>query len=63
MKVRILQKFYDKVEGVYYDPSSDFVEVKGHVAKRLKELGEKVAIFEEKKVDDKPRSVKVKAKD
>ena len=58
MKYRIISRFYDKVEGLYYEPSTSFVEVPEHVAKRLNELGEFVAIKETQKTDDKPTTTK-----
>lgn len=58
MKYRIIQRFYDRVEGLYYEPSTSFVDVPKHVAERLKELGEKVAIEEKTQADDKPTAVK-----
>lgn len=60
MKFKLLQRFYDKVEGKYYEPSTEFVEFPNHVADRLNVLGESVAI--KTKEDDKPASPKVKAK-
>ena len=60
MKFKLLQRFYDKVEGKYYEPSADFVEFPNHVADRLNQLGESVAI--KNKEDDKPASPKTKAK-
>lgn len=36
-KVKFNIKFYDKVEGVMYTPSTEFVEVPKHVLDRLRE--------------------------
>ena len=57
-KYRILVRFYDRIEGLYYEPSNSFVEVPDHVAKRFEEIGDYVAIKE--KANDKSTSTKIK---
>lgn len=61
MKVRFLNNFYDKVGGVYYASSTDFVEVPNHVVERLKEreLLYNVKEYDEPKSDKKPNSAKL----
>lgn len=35
MKIKFNTNFYDEVEGVFYEPSTDFVEVPKHVEDRV----------------------------
>ena len=39
-KVKFNVNFYDKVDGVYYNASTSFVEVPDHVLARLKQRAE-----------------------
>ena len=58
-KVKFNIKFYDKVEGVMYTPSTDFVEVPKHVLDRLREREK----FSKGEYDyDEPKPVKKPAK-
>ena len=36
--IKFNTRFYDKVEGKYYEPSADFVKVPKHVEDRVNEL-------------------------
>lgn len=56
-KVKFNIKFYDKVGGVMYIPSTEFVEVPKHVIYRLKQREKEFKVKNEYEYDE-PKSTK-----
>ena len=55
--IKFNTRFYDKVEGKFYEPSTEFVKVPKHVEDRVNEL-QKDPRHEKSFEYDEPRSVK-----